>query len=165
MAAIVRAYYTWVVARAADESYSQVVLYLCSAAELAIGIIVGCLPIMPKFLQHAGVKVSKAFSFASRSTIKSRQDIVQESKGQSNTPKANALNSIKRSFAKYKAGADVTESWSDPYHSRAENHGDYLTLTEFDAPSLQATESVQPCSRGGGIAPRREDLEHGPLTS
>ena len=157
MASIVRAYYTWVVDHGTDESYSLGFLNICAATELAIGIIVGCLPIMPKFLQHASVKISKALSFASKSTSKSRQEIGQESKSQRNTPKANALTSVKRSFAKYKAAADVTESWSDPYHSSTKNHGDYLTLAEFDAP--------KPWSEGGGIATKREDLEHGPHTS
>ncbi|SLM39433.1 hypothetical protein LPUS_09967 [Lasallia pustulata] len=161
VASIIRAYYTWVVARAIDESYSLVVLSFCAAAELAIGIIVGSLPIMPKFFQHASVKVSKALSFASNSAIKSGQ----ESEGIRNAPTANALTSIKRSFAKYKAGSDVTESWSDQYYSRAEHHGEYLTLTEFDASSLQGTDSVQPRSLGGGTATRREDLEYGPHTS
>ena len=165
MASIVRTYYTWVVDRGTDESYSLGFLNICAAAELAIGIIVGCLPIMPKFLQHANVKVSKALSFASKSTSKSRQESGQESKGQSDTPKANALISIKRSFAKYKAAADVTESWSDRYHSRTKIYGDYLTLAEFDAPSLQATEPLQPWSRGEDTATGREDLEHGPHTS
>ena len=157
MASIIRAYYTWVVARAIDESYSLVVLSFCAAAELAVGIIVGSLPIMPKFFQHASVKVSKALSSASKSG--------QESEGISNAPKANAPTSIKRSFAKYKAASDVTESWGDLYYSRAEHHGEYLTLTEFDASSLQATDSVQPRSLGGGTATRREDLEYGPHTS
>lgn len=165
MVSIVRAYYTWVVDNGTDKSYGLGIENICAAAELAIGIIVGCLPIMPKFLQHASVKLSKAFSFASRSTIKARQGIDHESNGQSDTPKAKTLTSLRRSFAKYKAGADVTESWNGHYHSRPENYGDHITLTEFDALSLQAIESVKPCSRGGGIATRREDLEHGPLTS
>ena len=118
---------------------------------------------MPKFLQHVSAKVAKALSFASKSPSKSTQEIGQKSKAQSSPPKA--LISIKRSFAKYKGGADVTESWSDLYDSRAKNHGDYITLTEFDAPSLPAIEPLQPGSRDGGIATRREDLEHGPQTS
>ena len=161
MASIIRTYYTWVVARAEDESYSLVVLTFCAAAELAIGIIVGSLPIMPKFFQHASVKVSKALSFASKSAVKSGQ----ESEGISNAPKAKPLISIKRSFAKYKAGSDFTKSWSDLYNSRAEHHGEYLTLTEYDVSFLQATDSVQPRSLEGGTATRREDLEYGPHTS
>ncbi|KAM0803779.1 hypothetical protein BDR22DRAFT_697172 [Usnea florida] len=140
VASILRAYYTWVVHRDTDKSYSLSFLNICAAAEFAIAIMIGCLPIMPKFLQHASVKVAKALPFASKTRSKSRQGFGQESQ-------------------------DVTDSWSDLYHLRAQNHGDYLTPTEFGAPSLQATESLQPCSRGGGIATRREDLEHGPHTT
>ena len=162
MASIIRAYYTWVAARAVDESYSLAVLSFCGAAELAIGIIVGSLPSMPKFFQHASVKVSNALSsFASKSAIKSGQ----ESEGISNAPKAHALTIIKRSFAKYKAGSDVTESWNPLHYSRTERHGEYLTLTEFGASPMQATDSVEPRSLGGGTATRREDLEYGQDTN
>ena len=161
MASIIRTYYTWVAAYATDESYSLVVLSFCAAAELAIGIIVGSLPVMPKFFQHVSVKVSNALSFMSKSAIKSGQEL----EGISNAPKANALTSSKRWFAKYETGSDVIESWSNRYYSRAEHHGEYLTLTDFDAPSLQATDSVQPRSLGEGTATRREDLEYGLYTS
>ena len=158
MASIIRAYYTWVVARDPDFSYKLVVISFCASAELAIGIIVGSLPGMPKFFQHASVKVSKALSFASKSAIKSEQD----SQGISNAPKANGMASIKRAFAKYKAGSDVTGSWADLHHPRAEHHGEYLTLTEFDTSSVQATDSLQPRSLDGGTTTKRDDLEYGP---
>ena len=161
MASIIRAYYTWVVAVDADFSYSLVVIAFCASAELAIGIIVGSLPVMPKFFQHASVKVSEALSFASKSAIKSEQD----SEGIHNTPKANAIASVKRAFAKYKAGSDVTGSWGDLHYPRTEHHGEYLTLTEFDESSLKATDSLQPRSLVGGTTTKREDLEHGPHAS
>ena len=161
MSSIIRAYYTWVVARDTDFSYSLVVISFCASAELAIGIIVGSLPVMPKFFQHASVKFSKALSFASKSAI----DSGQNSEDTSNPPKAHAMASIKRAFAKYKAGSDVTGSWGDLHYPRAEHHGEYLTLTEFDASSLQATDSLQPRSLDGGTARKGEDLEYGPHTS
>ena len=155
MASIVRAYYTWVVVRDPDLSYGLVITCFCASAELTIGIIVGSLPVMPKFLKHVSVNVSKALSFASKSAIKSAQEL----EGESNAPKANTMASIKRAFAKYKAGSDVTGSWGDLHYPRAENHGEYLTLTEFEPSSLQ------PRSLGGGTATKREDLEYGPHTS
>ena len=161
MASIIRAYYTWVVARDTDFSYKLVVISFCASAELAIGIIVGSLPTMPKLFQYASAKVSKALSFAAKSAIKSGQG----SEGISNAPKANALASIKRAFAKYKAGSDVTGSWGDLHYPRTEHHGEYLTLTEFDASSLQATDSLQPRSLDGGTARKGEDLEYGPHIS
>ena len=161
MASIIRAYYTWVVARDTDFSYSMVVITLCARAELAIGIIVGSLPVMPKFFQYASFKVSKALSFGSKSAVKPGQD----SKGISNAPNVNALASIKRAFAKYKAGSDVTGSWGDLHYPRADHDGEYLTLTELDLSYLQATDSLHPQALGGGTATKREDLEYGPHTS
>ena len=155
MASIIRAYYAWVMGRGPDVSYNVVITCFCASAELAIGIMVGSLPVMPKFFQHVSVKVSKALSFASKSAIKSAQKL----EGESNPPKANPMASIKRAFAKYQAGSDVTGSWGDLHYPRAEHHGEDLTLTEFDPPSLQ------PRSLGGGIATKREDLEYGPHTS
>ena len=158
MTSIIRAYYTWVVARDTDGSYRVVVMCFCTPAELAIGIIVGCLPVMPKLFQHACVKISKALSFASKSAIKSGQ----KSQGISNAPKANALASIKRAFAKYKAGSDVTGSWGDLHLPRAEHHGEYLSLTDFGPSFLQATDFLQPRSRDGDTVTKRDDLEYGP---
>ena len=161
MASIIRAYYTWIVARDTDYSYRLVALFLCAPAELAIGIIVGSLPVMPKFFQHASFKASEALSYGSKSAVKPGQD----SKGITNAHKANGLASIKRAFAKYKAGSDVTGSWGDLHYPRADHHGEYLTLTEFDLSSLQATGSLQPQALSGGTATRREDLEYGPHAS
>ena len=148
MTSIIRAYYTWVIAHDTDLSYRWVVLCFCAQIELAIGIIVGSLPVMPKFFQHASFKVSKALSFGSKFAIKSGQD----SKGTTKVPKADAMASIKRAFVKYKAGSDVTGSWADLHHPRAEHHGEYLTLTEIELSSLQATDSLQSQAPGGGTA-------------
>ena len=161
MASIIRAYYTWIIARDADLSYRLAVMSFSAAAELAIGIIVGSLPVTPKFFQHVSVKVSKALSFAPKSAIKSGQD----SPDISNVPQAHVMASIKRAFAKYKAGSDVTGSWADLHHPRAEHHSEYLTLTETELSSLQATYSLQSQTLGGGTATKREDLENGPHTS
>ena len=128
--------------------------------ELTIGIIVGSLPTMPKFFQHARAKISAALSFAFKPAPESRQ----ASEGISNAPKASALASIKRAFAKYKAGSIVDESWADVRSSRAGNHGEYLTLTDIEASCPQATNSAQPRSLDGATATRREDLEYGPHT-
>ena len=98
---------------------------------------------MSKFLQHPSVRVAGALSFASGSTNKSRQEFGQGSKGQSNISKANAITGSKRSFAKYKAGADITEPWSALYHSHAETHGLYLTLTEFDVPQVTVCTTLE----------------------
>ena len=112
---------------------------------------------MPKFFQHMSAQVSKALSFASKSG--------QEPEGISNAHKANTLTSIKAFVAKYKGGSVVDESWSDLHCSRAEPHGEYLTLTDLDASYLQTTRPVQPPSLGAGTATRREDLEYGPHAS
>ena len=140
------------VLRATDESYSLAILNLSAAAELTIGVVVGSLPIMPKFIQHVSAKISSKFAIKSG----------HEPEINTNAPKINALANVKRSFAKYNAASVITESWTDPYRSRAETHGEYLTLTEFDTSSQQAMQSMEPRSLGGGTGKRREDLEYEP---
>ena len=59
---ILRTYYTWKVDSQPDVSYSIVGLGLWTLAEVATGVIVSCLPVLPKFFQDIGPKIYRAFS-------------------------------------------------------------------------------------------------------
>ena len=137
------------------------ILDICAAPELAIGIIVGSLPTMPKFFQYVSVKLSKALSFAPKFSAKLGQ---APEEGANNAPKDSDLTSIKLFAAKYNAGSVVDESWSELQYSRPEPHGVSLMLTDSNASSLQATHS-QPPLLSGGTATRQDDLERGPHIS
>ena len=66
-----RTYYSYQVPKSFDKSYNLELMGLWGWAELAIGIIVGCLPVTPKFFQHVGPKVLNVFASVSKSDVQS----------------------------------------------------------------------------------------------
>ena len=68
---ILRTYYTWKVVKGSDVSYNIIVMGLWTLAEIATGIIVSCLPVLPRFFRHAGPKVLQAFSVPTKSSSSS----------------------------------------------------------------------------------------------
>ena len=156
MTSIVRTYYSFQVPKSSDKTYNLELMGLWGWAELAIGIIVGCLPIMPKFFQHIGPKVYKTLSFGSKKEISPAHGIKDTHK----TAKANAFTKIQRPFAKYD-GPSVSNSLTDPYNPQTQLYDDYLTLDKLESslPNVFiAHEIVQP--PGVIIATRRDDLEY-----
>ena len=123
-------------------------------AELAIGIIVGCLPTMPKFFQHLGHKVH-------RSTHRGAVSEREASPTATDTPKGNVFARAKGSFAKYGVAMSVSRVGTyDSYSPRAQQ---YLTLDEFDPPLLpertvDAPPIGPPCQN---LATPRGGLEYG----
>ena len=63
---ILRTYYTWKVDSEPDVSYNIVEMGLWTLAEVAIGVIVSCLPVLPRFFQDIGPKVCRAFSIETK---------------------------------------------------------------------------------------------------
>ena len=121
-------------------------------AELAIGIIVGCLPTLPKFIQHIGTKYHLKFSGSGTGRAASAVAL---------PPKANVLPSVRRLFGKYGVGQSITDSWNDPDMPRSQYREEYLVLDEFDATPLPAAALNRPTRwPGKAIATAREDLEY-----
>lgn len=65
IASIVRTYYTFKIALGPDVTYNVVVMGLAAAAELSIGVVVSCSPVLPRFFQHIGPKIASASPFKS----------------------------------------------------------------------------------------------------
>lgn len=121
--------------------------------ELSIGIIVGCLPTMPKFCQHVGPKIRRR-SAGPGPEYGSSVDV--------DTPKVNVLARFQRPFAKHGVGLSVTNSRNNSYITRAEPRCEYLTLTEVDPSPRQGSgfsESTEYSSKGA--ATMKDDLEYG----
>lgn len=126
-------------------------------AELAIGIIVGCLPIMPKFFQHVGPKVFKTLSFGSQNKISPVQGLKDTNK----QAKANAFTKTQRPFARY-IGPSVSDSLTDPYSPQTQLHDDCLSLNKLESSLPQVFIANETIQRPGVIvATRRDDLECG----
>lgn len=69
VASILRTYYTFRIAQGPDVTFNIVVMGLGGTAELNIGVVVSCLPVLPRFVRHFGPKFTRSFSFHSASTL------------------------------------------------------------------------------------------------
>ena len=124
-------------------------------AELTIGIIVGCLPVMPKLFQHIGAKISSSFSF--KYGISAAHGLIKTNE----PPNADAFTKVQRPFANH-VGSSVSESSTDMYIAFARLHGEYPTADEYDLQSLSAIAKDEPIRPPRVvIATRRDDLEYG----
>lgn len=65
IASVFRTYYSFRVAQDPDVTFNMIVMTLGASAEISIGIVVSCLPVLPRFSQHLGPKLSRAFSVRS----------------------------------------------------------------------------------------------------
>ena len=146
-----RSYYTWRFVESSDKSYYFGTFGLWSSAELPVGIITGCLPVMPAFFQHAGPKIYGVFSTQSTSATHS-----------GHSPRSKRLNpttltNIRGPFSKHSTGLSTSDADTDPY---AQPHGEYCMLDEFAASQHRETRDPIPAP-GGGRATTRDDLEYG----
>ena len=152
---VIRTYYCWQLAASPDTSYLLAAYGLCSDAELSVGVLIGCFPIMPKFFQHIGPKLSEAFAFRLKAASKSGDNLGHRSM----TSETHTLTKIKNLVAKYKVGSGVVESCNDPY---AQLHGEHYTLNGSKASQPQAATDFAPIQvPAAKVATRRGDLEYG----
>ena len=157
---ILRTYYTWKIAQSPDVSYNMVPMGMWTYAELSTGIVISCLPVIPKFFQHVGPKVSSAFSLRFKSTTGPGHE--SSSRQPSDTVRAENLKlpSFKHTFTSF-----VTNTEKDTDHEMCQQtlpKGEYVMLHEDLAVSRRdpsSREVIQaPPSR---LATARDDLERG----
>lgn len=153
-----RTYYSFQVSKSSDSTYNLNVIGFWALAELTVGIIVGCLPVMPKLVHHIGAKISRIFSSISRDGVSVAPGLINRNE----PPKPNAFTKIHRPFANH-VGSNILESSSDTYYSpQARLHGEYLTSDRSDSLSLSAITTHEPTHPPSVvIATRRDDLEYG----
>ncbi|KAI9842653.1 MAG: hypothetical protein M1837_007020 [Sclerophora amabilis] len=136
---ITRLVYTYRLVQSKDVTYNTIVMGFWTLAEVAIGILCGCLPVLPKFFQVLGPKVHTALS----STFRTRES--------SSMPSNLKVSRILNSATKRSGASDSPDPYNDPYHSRRELKSEYSPL---DTPEMARTE-----------APRNiEGYESGELT-
>ena len=152
---MVRTYYSFQVPKSSDKTYNLELMGLWGWAELATGIIVGCLPVMPKFIQHVGPRFSQSLSL--RHEVSPAHDL----KAIDETLKANAFTKIQRHFTTYD-GPSISKSLTDSDSPQARLHGDYLTPFTVDPSVPDSIIALDPTHLPGAvITPRRGDLEYG----
>lgn len=148
---VLRTYYTWRVVESHDINWDLIPMALSTWAELSIGIIVGCLPTLPKFIQHIDTKYRLQFSGSGTGRATGAVAL---------PPKANVLPSERRPFGKYGVGKSITDLWNDPDMPRSEHREDYLVLNGFDATPLQVEPLNGPIGcLGQEVVTVRDDVE------
>ena len=129
-------------------------------AELTIGIIVGCLPVMPKLFHDIGAKISGPLSFRFKYGVTAKHRLMNRTE----TPVANAFTKAQRPFANH-VGSRISESSTDLYSPQVRLHGEQLTADRYDSLSLNEISRHEPIHPPSVlIATRRGDLEYGEYT-
>ena len=141
---VLRTYYTWKVVSQPDVSYNILKMGLWTLAEVAAGVIVSCLPVLPRFFQDMGPKIYRAFSVRTKpsSTLGSENAQIIESPC---SPPPTSPDSIPTSAR-------------DMRHQKANVNGNFQELEEYNTVISEVNASHQ--SRPRPMKPRR-DLECG----
>ena len=150
---ILRTYYTWQTVESADTSWELIPMGLWTWAEISTGIIVSCLPTMPKFFQHIRPKIFRSTSEGGPGLYSSAAI---------RTPKVNVLARFTNSFAMCGVGPSASGSWNGSHRPRTQVHGDYLVLDRLNTSSTRVKSSyIESQCPGLSIATVRDDLECG----
>ena len=153
IASILRTYYTWQTVEALDTSWELLPMGYWTWTELSIGIIVGCLPTMPKFFQHIGPKLC-------RRVLGTAPE--HGSSAEADTPNGHVLARFQRPFAKYGVGLSVYEERNESYITCKQPRSEYVVLDEVDTSSRKGSGSSGETEyQGKAIATVREDVEYG----
>ncbi|KAM0794235.1 hypothetical protein BDR22DRAFT_895349 [Usnea florida] len=157
---IVRTYYTYQISRSSDETYKLQLMGLWGWAELTIGIIVGCLPVMPKLFHDISARIAGPLSSRSKYGVTAKHGLMNRTE----TPKANAFTKVQRPFAN-QVDSRNSESSTDLYSPQVRLHGNHLTADRYDSLSLNGSSRHEPIHPPSVlIATRRGDLEYGENT-
>ena len=107
-----------------DITYHMVQMGLCTFAELATGVIISCLPVIPKFFQHVYPRISASISNQARFPAHCRRRLSPEAVS---THKESTCG-IHLRFWKKTSQLDHPETWSGARSHRAYfNMGDYTS--------------------------------------
>ena len=149
-----RAYTAWQVARLDDKSYLMIKMGMWSWGEISAGILVSCFPVIPKFFQHFGPKTFAIFA----STFRSRASSGHEPGSTTVAPKIESLSKFRQHLSKRGGGDRIPQTWDDPYNTRTQSDGDYITLDDLDKISPGRVEPL-PQTLAEGLATKQDYLE------
>lgn len=103
-------YYTFRLAHSDDVSFETMKMGLWTWAELTTGILISCLPVMPRFIKHLGSKAYWALSAISKSNRKDGD----ESTATAIKKETEVLVSFQRPSGRYQGGDSQLKAWADP---------------------------------------------------
>lgn len=98
---------------------------LWTLAEIATGIIVSCLPVLPKFVRHTGPKIYRAFSTGFQSASSSSSVGTEKKMRPSFTSQL--------PLTKPSQAAGMSKPWHHGSMQKAQINDDYIELKEYNA--------------------------------
>lgn len=155
---ILRTYYTWRIVQSPDVSYNIVPMGMWTYAEISIGIVISCLPVIPKFFQHIGPKVYSALTLRSKSGGNESASSSPSAKVRSDSKLK--LPSIKDAFTSVVSSSDKDKD-HEMYSQQSPPKREYILIHEETAISRHDAirEPIQmPAAK---LATTRDDLEGG----
>ena len=134
-------------------------------AELCTGIVISCLPVIPKFFQHVGPQWSRALTSRHHKVTKDSNNTGSSASGKSSNPVRDErlkLPSLKQTFASVvssnRDGDGDHELCSQPSLPKKE----YIKLYEDDAvPRSDSARDLVLMPQAKKVATMRDDLERG----
>ncbi|CAF9943344.1 MAG: hypothetical protein ALECFALPRED_011122 [Alectoria fallacina] len=125
-------------------------------AELSTGIVISCLPVIPKFFQHVGPKLSSALTTRSKTTKHSGNKSASGTPSDKVRPEKFKLPSFKTPFPSVISSTE-NDTDHELYSQQSLPKRDYAVLHEETALSSRELSQV-PAAR---LATTRDDLERG----
>ena len=157
---ILRTYYTWKIVQSPDISYNMVPMGMWTYAELSTGIVISCLPVIPKFFQQVGPKLSSALTLRSKSAKDSGSESTSAAPSDKVPAEKLKLPSFKHTLA---AVAPRTQKDHDleTYDQETLPKEEYVQLDEETAlPRRDATRELIEMA-AANLATTRDELERG----
>ena len=143
---IARTYYTWKIIRSPDISYNIFRMGLWTAAEMTTGILVSCLPVLPRFFQRYDLHIISTLSYGSKAI---------KSLGRHNESGA-------ATHATFADASAASKTVVGDHDSQLDGMGKYLSLDGFELSSMGRNSLIdRPDLSYQAHATKREDLETG----
>ena len=157
---ILRTYYTWKIVQSPDISYNMVPMGMWTYAELSTGIVISCLPVIPRFFQHIGPKLSSAFTLRSKYTKDSGIEAASTTPSDKVRSEKLKLPSFKHTFTSIVSTAEKDND-HELDSQRTLPKGEYVKLHEDAAfPGRNTSKELNPMP-AARLATARDDLESG----
>jgi hypothetical protein len=118
---ILRTYYTWKTIKYADASYNVIIMGHWAWAEVSTGIVISCLPVFPKFVQHFGGKIYHCCCPKAGSKLALRSLPVDS-----------------KSKKGYSSGISIQDTWNGSLAQKSEHKVDFVKLRGFNMAPMKA---------------------------
>ena len=144
MASVVRTYYSWEVATTSDRSYTTVIMGLWTWAELSIGMLISCAPVLPKFVHHFSPKIVKYLNPSSKSSEPRTGSCTPSAHSE---PKVRGPSGKTMLFSPRSDGRATPEISAELYDFKSLSKDGYLTLNDNIQTSIDDEADKSPTKR------------------